>query len=128
MLSHIDYNMLQGDFKMAKKESVSLAVKAPKEVPPVVGVKPCGQQILVELLSVQEMMNTNLILNNNTKNHAEYQAYVLDHGPAVDPSIYGFSRGDRVLLSGSGVPVPNYDNSERERILMEPYSIKAVLS
>jgi hypothetical protein len=41
-------------FKMAKKEPVSLAVGEPKEVPPETGIKPCGQQILVELLSVQD--------------------------------------------------------------------------
>jgi hypothetical protein len=111
---------------MAKKE-VSNVFVAPKEIDAVKSVKPCGSQILIELLTVQEIMNTNLILKNS-KQHNEYQGFVLDHGPGVDPSIYGFAKGDRVLLSGSGVPVPSNNDSDRERILMEPHSIKAVLS
>lgn len=118
--------MSNGDFYMAKKEVVN-SFSAPKEVGAVKSVKPCGSQILIELLTVQEVMNTNLILKNS-KQHTEYQGYVLAHGPGVEPSVYGFGVGDRVLLSGSGVPVPSYDDSERERILMEPHSIKAVLS
>jgi co-chaperonin GroES (HSP10) len=112
---------------MAKKD-VKDSFVSPQEVEAVKVVKPCGSQILIELLTVQEIMNTNLILNNS-KQHTEYQGFVLAHGPGVDPSVYGFGVGDRVLLSGSGVPVPSVDNtSERERILMEPHSIKAVLS
>ncbi len=110
---------------MAKKD-VKETFVAPQEVSSVKSVTPCGSQILIELLTVQEMMNTNLILNNS-KQHAEYQGFVLAHGPGVDPSVYGFGVGDRVLLSGSGVPVPQYDGSERDRILMEPHSVKAVL-
>jgi hypothetical protein len=102
--------------------------KVPEEIPPVNGVKPCGAQILLELLTVQEMMGTKLILKNNSQSHAEYQAYVIAAGPTIDLSIYGFKVGDRVLLSGNGTPVPNYDNAERERILMDPFAIKAVLT
>ena len=118
--------MSNGDFLMAKKEVSSVFV-APKEVGAVKAVKPCGSQILIELLTVQEVMNTNLFLKNS-KQHNEYQGFVLGHGPGVDPAIYGFAVGDRVLLSGSGVPVPSSNDTERERILMEPHSIKAVLS
>lgn len=100
--------------------------KAPAEVTSVTGCKPCSGQILLELLTVQEMMGTKLFLKNS-ETHAEYQAYVLAMGPAVDARLYGFQVGDRVLLSGNGTPVPNYDNSERERILMDPYCVKAVL-
>lgn len=101
--------------------------KVPEEIPAVTAVKPCGAQVLLELLTVQEMMGTKLILKNNTQAHAEYQAYVIAAGPTIDLSIYGFKVGDRVLLSGNGTPVPNYDNTERERILMDPFAIKAVL-
>lgn len=124
---------------MAKKEEktccadgkcdvVKTGFKVPEEIGPVTGCKPCASQVLLELLTVQEMMGTKLVLNNNATSHAEYQAYVIAIGPALDPRLYGFQIGDRVLLSGSGTPVPNYDHSERERILMEPYSIKAVLT
>ena len=102
--------------------------KVPDEIPPVTGIRPCGTQVLLELLTVQEMMGTKLILKNNQQNFAEYQAYVVATGPCLDLAPYGFKVGDRVLLSGNGTPVPNYDNNERERILMEPFCVKAVLS
>jgi hypothetical protein len=110
------------------KSKCSGPFKVPDEIPPVTGVKPCGAQVLLELLTVQEMMGTKLILKNNQQSHAEYQAYVIAAGPTIDLSIYGFKVGDRVLLSGNGTPVPNYDNGERERILMDPFAIKAVLT
>ena len=87
---------------------------------------PCGNQILLELLTAQEMMNTKIIVNE-TKNIKEFQAVILGIGPLVSEN-YGFKAGDRVLLSGNGVPVPNYDDSERDKILMEPQCIKAILS
>lgn len=86
---------------------------------------PCGHQVLLELLTDQEMYNTKLIVNEQ-KNKKEFHAIVLALGPST--TDHGFKVGDRVLLSGPGVPVPNYDDSEREKILMEPHCIKAVLS
>jgi hypothetical protein len=88
--------------------------------------KPCNSLILLELLTEQERMGTRLHLQNN-KPSAEYQAFVLSAGPNFDPSIWGFNVGDRVLVSGGGVPVPNYNNSERDKVIMEPHSIKGVL-
>lgn len=87
---------------------------------------PCGNQVLLELLTAQEMLNTKLIVNE-TKTIKEFQAIILGIGPLVGEN-YGFKEGDRVLLSGNGVPVPNYDGNERDKILMEPHCIKAVLS
>jgi len=89
--------------------------------------KPCGHQILLELLTPQEMLGTKLIINEQKQNIREFQAIVLDIGPNIKEE-YGFKIGDRVLLSGPGVPVPNYDDSERDKILMDPICIKAVLS
>ena len=117
--------------KVACEKSVSTGnklFKVPDDIPTVTGVKPCGAQILLELLTVQEMMGTKLFLKNHAQNHAEYQAYVVACGPTIDLGIYGFKIGDRVLLSGNGTPVPNFDNSERERILMDPFAVKAVLT
>jgi co-chaperonin GroES (HSP10) len=88
--------------------------------------KPCGHQILLELLTDQEMYNTKIIVNEQVRNKKEFHAIVLSIGPCVKDE-HGFKVGDRVLLSGAGVPVPNYDNSDREKILMEPHCIKAVL-
>lgn len=96
------------------------------EVKEVKGCVPVGSQVLLELLTAQEIMNTKLHLNNN-KPANEYQAFVKATGPNLNPDVWGFKVGDRVLLSGSGVPVPNYDDSERDRVLMEPHCIKGVL-
>jgi hypothetical protein len=101
-------------------------VSAPKEVNRVTGCKPCGAMVLLELLTAQEILHTKLHLQNNKAN-AEYQGYVISVGPNFNPDAYGFSLGDRVLVSGNGVPVPNYDDGERDRVLMEPFGIKAVL-
>jgi co-chaperonin GroES (HSP10) len=96
------------------------------EVNQIKGCKPVGSQVLLELLTAQEILNTKLHLGNNKAN-AEYQAFVVAAGPGLKSDSWGFNVGDRVLVSGSGVPVPTYDESERERVLMEPHSIKAVL-
>lgn len=87
---------------------------------------PCGSQILLELLTAQEMLGTKIIVNE-TKTMKEFQAVILGIGPLVSDT-YGFKAGDRVLISGNGTPVPNYDNSGRDKILMEPHCIKAVLT
>jgi len=99
------------------------------EVGKVVGCKPCGNQVLIELLTTQEMANTKLILNNNSKRMgAEYQAIVLAIGPQVNFESYGFQVGDRVVISGNAVPAPEYGpESEREKVLVDPTAIKAVL-
>lgn len=99
---------------------------APAEVQAVKACVPVGSQVLLELLTAQEIMNTKLHLNNNKPTN-EYQAFVLATGPNFDGAAWGFKVGDRVLVSGSGVPVPNYDDSDRDRVLMEPHSVKGVL-
>jgi hypothetical protein len=43
-------------------------------------------------------------------------------------SNYGFNVGDRVVISGNATPVPDYDSSDREKVLVEPFAIKAVLT
>ena len=88
---------------------------------------PCGSQVLLELLTVQEMMGTGLILTNK-KPSGEYQAIVLAIGPSLKENNWGFNLGDRVLLSGTGVPVPDFNSSGKDKVLMEPHSIKGVLS
>ena len=95
----------------------------------VVDCKPCGNQVLIELLTTQEMANTKLILNNtNKKLGAEYQAIVLAVGPQVNFESFGFKIGNRVVLSGNAVPAPEYGpETEREKVLVDPTAIKAVL-
>lgn len=99
------------------------------EVKKVTGCKPCGNQVLIELLTTQEMSNTKLFLNNTNKRAgSEYQAFVLAVGPQVDNKAYGFAVGDRVVISGNAVPAPEYGpESERDKVLVDPVTIKAVL-
>ena len=87
--------------------------------------RPVGSNILVEMLTSQEQLGTKLIVEG-TESQGPPQGYILDLGPTVDPK-FGFEVGDRVLLQGSFVPVPKYGKSERQRGLIEPYVIKAVL-
>ena len=111
------------------KKNKNLSDSAPElklEVKDVVGCKPCNSLILLELLTEQERMGTRLHLQNN-KPTAEYQAFVLSTGPNFNHDVWGFKVGDRVLVSGAGVPVPNHDRNERDKVLMEPHSIKGVL-
>lgn len=90
-------------------------------------VRPIGTQVLIELLTPQEMLGTKVIVNDMVQ-HKEFHGIVNSVGNLIDLSKQGFKIGDRVLLSGSGIPVPNYDNSHREKILMEPFAIKAILN
>lgn len=100
-------------------------------VPKVSGVKPTGSQVLIEFLTAQELSGvTTLVVTtkNDGPTKVPLQGYVRDIGPNVHPEAWGFKVGDRVMISGSGVQAPNYDGTERERFLMEPHAIKAVLS
>lgn len=97
-------------------------------MPTVKGVVPCGSQVLLEILTKQELMNTVLTVTDATDLKVPLQAYVVATGPSFKGDDWGFQIGNRVLLSGSGVMAPNWDNSHRDRFLMEPHAVKAVLS
>ncbi len=97
-------------------------------VPKVTGVCPVGSQLLVELLHPQELMETSLHLDAKTDVKVPLQGYIRQVGPGVKLEDWGFKVGDRVLISGSGVMVPNYDESHRDRFFMEPTAIKGVLA
>lgn len=99
-----------------------------KLVPKVVGLRPCGCQVLVEVLTSQEMMNTLLTVTDKHDLKVPLQGYVRAVGPAFKSEEYGFKVGDRVLISGGGVMAPEYDSCHRDRFLMEPHAIKSVLS
>ncbi len=97
-------------------------------VPKVAGVTPTGSQVLVEILHPQELMGTTLHVDAKTDVKVTLQGYVLAVGPAVKVEEWGFKIGNRVLVSGGGVMAPNHDGSHRDRFLMEPQSIKGVLT
>lgn len=89
-------------------------------------VQPCGSQVLVEVLTSQELMNTVLKLSDGTDPKVPLQGYVRSVGPSHSEA-WGFKVGDRVLISGSGVLAPNTTGTHRDTFLMEPNAIKAVL-
>lgn len=112
------------DFQIAK----------PKQ-PPIKAVKPLGGQILVEIFTEDEVSESKLLLPDNAKNKGGLgvggapQGRVLDIGPGLS-SDYGIKVGDRVLLQGSFVPLPKLSDrrdGDRERALVEPHTVKAVL-
>lgn len=96
----------------------------------VVGVNPCGSQILVELLTAQEALGTVLHVDSSASVSGAPQGYILSAGPKV-PTDLGFKVGDRVTLHGNYTPIPEggkFDrkNTHRPWILVEPHQIKAV--
>jgi len=107
---------------------INTAGEAITSVPKVKGARPIGRQILVEILTPQEIMGTSLSISEKTDLKVPLQGYVKDVGPSFSSSSWGFAVGDRVLISGSGVMAPNYDNSHRDRFFMEPTAVKAVLA
>ena len=90
-------------------------------------VRPIGSQIMVELLSAQEAIGTKLVISGSSTEVGAPQGYILGHGPRFDPNDWGFGVGDRVLLQGKHVPLPKLDEWKRERSLMDPNMVKAVL-
>jgi co-chaperonin GroES (HSP10) len=90
----------------------------------IIGITPVLSQILVELLTPEEAMNTRLTLGEKT-NYGAPQGIVLAVGPTLTPEA-GIKKGDRVLLQGTFVPVPNYDNSRRDKGIVEVHNIKGV--
>lgn len=99
-------------------------------VPSVVGINPCGTQVLVELLTAQEALGTVLQIDSSASVNGAPQGYVMALGPKV-PSDLGFEKGNRVTLHGNYTPLPESQNLDRKNthrplILVEPHQIKAV--
>lgn len=97
-------------------------------VPSITGLKPTGSQVLVEVLTSQELMGTILEITERTDPKVPLQGYIRAAGPSFNKETWGYDVGDRVLISGTGVMAPKYDDSPRDRFFMDPHSIKSVLS
>jgi co-chaperonin GroES (HSP10) len=116
--------------------NVLLGDHRPRRCPDIKAVKPLGGQVLVEILLEEEVSpQSNIILpdsargKGNTGVGGAPQGYVLDIGPGL-PAGFGIKVGDRVLLQGAFVPLPKLSdnrNGSRERALVEPHTIKAIL-
>lgn len=96
-------------------------------VPKISGLKPAGSQILVEILTANELMGTSLAITDKIDLKVPLQGYIRAVGPSFSSESWGYGIGDRVLISGSGVMAPNYDSSTRDRFFMEPTAVKSVL-
>lgn len=94
--------------------------------PKIVGIRPTGSQILIELLTAQEILGTGMIVGE-AADVGSPQAYILSFGPSLKSEDAGLKVGDRVLLQGSYVPVPKFDDNARRRGLVEVHGVKAVL-
>ncbi len=95
-------------------------------------VRACGTGILVELLKADEVLQTSLYLPKASKLPA-LQGVVLDIGPALNVPEWGVAVGARVVLEmGSpATPVPkpkSDDDNGRDWIVVQPHTVKAVLS
>jgi hypothetical protein len=89
-------------------------------------VTPFGSTILIENLNPQEILETNLYVDETVKTGTAPQAYIVALGPKVDAGA-GLKVGDRVIVQGSFVPVPNTTDNGRIRGVIEMHNIKAVL-
>ena len=97
----------------------------------VVDCEPVGAAILVEMLSSQEALGTTLHIEGKAQSGAP-QGSVLKLGPLV----YGAGNaegqvqvGDRVLLSGTFTPVPEFPRENGRMLgLVELHVIKAILA
>ena len=97
-------------------------------VPKIISCKPVGSAVLIEHLTDNEMMGTNLVLAKSSAKTVEIQqAYVLAVGPHYDEKIFGFKVGDRVTVSGSYNPLPKFYDGQRELGIVEPHAIRAIL-
>lgn len=94
-------------------------------VPKLKSVTPAGSSILVEMLNADEALGTTLYVKNDS-NVGAPQGYILAFGPSVKPEELHLKVGDRVLLQGTFVPVPNFDDNKRQRGLVEVHNVKAV--
>lgn len=94
----------------------------------VVDCEPLGSGVLVELLTDQEVLGTTIIVADSKKKIGP-QGYILKLGPWVNTEReYQFKVGDRVLISGSGTPVPDFRTDKgRDLVILEPHAIKGIL-
>jgi hypothetical protein len=95
-------------------------------VPKIKSVRPFGSTILVEMLNADEALGTRMYIKQDASVSGAPQAYILAFGPKLNSEEAGLKVGDRVMLQGTFVPVPKYDNSTRNRGIVEIHNVKAV--
>jgi co-chaperonin GroES (HSP10) len=96
-----------------------------KKAPKIAGVHPFGSKILVEVLTAEETMHTNLFISENTTDDGAPQAYIIELGPGVAADS-GLKAGQRVYWNGKGTAVSD-PRSEKIRALLEVHNIQAII-
>ena len=97
-----------------------------KQVGSIVDAKATGSMVLIEMLTAQEVSGSVLLVGANTKVSSP-QGYIISIGPSLEADKWGIKLGDRVLLQGTYVPVPNKSVNGREIGAVQPHDIKCVL-
>ena len=88
-------------------------------------IHPFGSSLLVETLNSDEMMGTKLFVSKDAKIEGAPHAYIVELGPNLKDC--GVSVGDRVVVQGNHIPVPNTDGTGRARGIIELHNIKAIV-
>ena len=118
--------LYSGDYAPLPLDNATL-IGTLSSAPALTGVTPVGSQLLVETLTPQELTSSTIIIGGKAMPGA-MQGYVRAAGPGVDLDNWGFKIGDRVLISGTGVMAPKYDECKRDRFFMAPHAVIAVLT
>jgi co-chaperonin GroES (HSP10) len=89
--------------------------------------RPVGHQILVRLLDAKEILDTKLYVQGTAKTGTP-QACIVAFGNKIakEAEEYGLKKGDRVILVGNYVPVPETEDGSTFA-LTEIHTIKGIL-
>ena len=96
-------------------------------LPKIVAAHPTGSKVLIECLKADEVLGTDLVINDNADIGGAPQAYIVELGPSV-PEDSGLAVGQRVYWEGKGVAIddPRAEHG-RVRALLEIHNIKAII-
>ena len=109
---------------MSKLQLTDAGGNALAAVPSIKNIVPFGRGVLVEMLTAQEALGTSLVVQDDVQLGAP-QGYILAIGP--DATHFSIKVGDRVLLQGTFVPIPEYDDGHRPKGIVDPGNIKAII-
>lgn len=96
-------------------------------LPKIAAVHPFGSKILVEILKADEVLGTNLVINDNSDVGGAPQAIIIELGASL-PDNCGLAVGQRVYWDGKGLAIddPRAEHG-RIRALLEISNVKAVI-
>ena len=80
-----------------------LTVVGGSTVPKVVGVRPCGSQVMIEFLTSQELLGTSLTVGDKLDLKMPMQGYVRAVGPNFRATDWGFDICSRDIVTGKQI-------------------------